>query len=160
MNNPLIYRNRIIPNESTYLKDDKILKVTEDIIITKWNVLKPRNDFSKGISVYFLKEGYKISKFMDSDNNLVYYYCDIIETQYKIETNEYYFLDLLVDVIIYEDGFIKVIDIKELYTALDENLISIEILKTTLLNLDKLLKFLYSGGLKKVIFDYFEVDCG
>ena len=75
---PKLIRKRLIPFESVLLKDDRIVHMEDGLIVTHWDVLKPRKDFQKGISCYFLKEGYKISRFMDKDGNLVYFYCDII----------------------------------------------------------------------------------
>ena len=43
-----IYRRRMIPDECILLKDDVILEQTDDIIVTKWNTLKPRRDFHHG----------------------------------------------------------------------------------------------------------------
>lgn len=40
-----IYRKRMIPDECILLKDDIILEKTDDIIVTKWNTLKPRRVF-------------------------------------------------------------------------------------------------------------------
>lgn len=53
--------------------------------------------------------------------------------------------DLLADVIIYPDGFVKVVDLNELVTALESRSISLDILKSSLLRLDKLLQIIYSG---------------
>ena len=46
--------------------------------------------------------------------------------------------------IIYPDGFVKVVDIDEMVTCLDEDLISLEQLKHSLTQLDKLLKIIYA----------------
>ncbi|MBQ2320552.1 MAG: DUF402 domain-containing protein, partial [Lachnospiraceae bacterium] len=64
MTNLKLFRRRFIPEEIVELKDDKILSIdkTNNIIITKWNVLKPRNDIDHGISAYFINDGIKVSK--------------------------------------------------------------------------------------------------
>ena len=56
-----IYRKRIIPQEIVLLKDDVIVKADDDIIVTKWNTLKPKTGFSHGCSCYYLKKGVKVS---------------------------------------------------------------------------------------------------
>lgn len=147
MGNTTIYRKRLIPNELILLKNDEILFLSEDVLVTKWNVLKPRKDFVRGYSCYFLNKGYKISKFIDENNQLLYYYCDIIDTDYNKETDTYIFTDLLVDVIIYPDGFVKVVDIDEISQALDENLITLDMTKRALIQLNSLLNIIYSGNL-------------
>ena len=150
MPTPILYRKRIIPDECVLLKDDKILHRDEQIIVTGWNSLKPRKDLHHGYSCYFLKEGYKISKFYREDNSLLYWYCDIVEYDYHPDTDTYIVTDLLADVIIYPDGFVKVVDIDELVTALNEKLISEDTLKKSLLNLNSLLEIIYSGTFDKL----------
>ena len=65
-----LFRKRLIPEEIVELKDDKIIKRNQNIIITKWKTLKPRTDFSHGISCYFLDKGIKVSKFIKADESL------------------------------------------------------------------------------------------
>lgn len=145
MTNPILYRRRIIPDECILLKGDEILSADEDRIVTKWNTLKPRSDFHHGYSCYFLKEGFKISRFLREDDTLVYWYCDIVDFDHRELTNELVVTDLLADVIVYPDNFVKVVDIDELVTALDAKLITADILKAALLRLDKLLSIIYAG---------------
>ena len=45
----LLYRKRFIPMETIALKDDKILLWQDDLIVTKWNSLKPRRDIGSGL---------------------------------------------------------------------------------------------------------------
>ena len=141
---PLLYRKRLIPLECVLLKDDTILTWDEDIILTKWNALKPKKDLHHGYSCYFLKEGYKISKFYTADNTLLYWYCDIVDFEKSTTEDALIVTDLLADVIIYPDGFVKVVDIDEMVSCLDSDLISLDQLKRSLTQLDKLLKIIYA----------------
>lgn len=145
MKNPTLYRRRIIPDECILLKDDVILSCTEDRIITKWNALHPKKDLHHGASCYFLKEGFKVSKFCREDDSLLYWYCDIVDYHYDPAENKLIVTDLLADVIIYPDGFVKVVDLDELVTALESRSISLDTLKASLNKLDKLLSIIYSG---------------
>ena len=145
MDIPVLYRKRIIPDECILLKGDVILSCDENRIITKWNTLKPRNDFHHGFSCYFLKEGFKVSAFLKEDDSLYYWYCDIVDYDHDKEKNTLVVTDLLADVIIYPDGFVKVVDIDEMVEALEKNVISPKTLKTGLLRLDNLLKIIYDG---------------
>ena len=147
---PILYRKRIIPEECVLLKDDQILYQNEQLIVTGWHTLKPKKDLHHGYSCYFLNEGYKVSKFYREDNTLLFWYCDIVEYDYKTETNTYIVTDLLADVIVYPDGFVKVVDIDELVTALNEQLISENTLKKSLLCLSNLLEIIYSGNFAKL----------
>ena len=53
-NHVTLYRKRHIPNETNNLKDDNIVKITDNLIITTWKALKPRKDIRGGASAYFL----------------------------------------------------------------------------------------------------------
>ncbi len=141
-NTPILFRKRLIPQECVQLKDDVILSCNDTVIVTKWNALKPRKDLHHGYSCYFLKEGFKVSKFYAADNSLLYWYCDIVDFAYEDE-DRLIVTDLLADVIYYPNGFVKVVDIDELVTAHDEQMISVEQLKTALSRLDKLLQIIY-----------------
>lgn len=150
MSEPILYRKRIIPEECILLKDDRILSQNEQTIVTGWNSLKPKKDLHHGYSCYFLNKGCKISKFYREDNTLMYWYCDIVEYEYQSETNTYIVTDLLADVIIYPDGFVKVVDLDELADALTRKLISEETLKKALLSLNNLLEIIYSGNFNEL----------
>ncbi len=142
---PKLYRRRFIPDETVYLKDDEIIFIDENVIVTKWNVLKPRKDFIRGYSCFFLNEGYKVSKFINASNECIYTYCDIVKTNFNHDTNTYVFEDLLVDVVIYPDGMVKVLDLAEISEALDKQLITIEMAKEALELTDSLLNTIYLG---------------
>jgi len=138
--NPLqIYRKRIIPDQCIFLKDDIVIEHNEEHIITKWNTLNPKVNFSHGCSCYFLKEGIKISKFYRDDNSLLYWYCDIVDYNIDREENVVVVTDLLADVIIYPDSRVKVVDLDELADALEHKLITNEQLCLCLRRLNKLL---------------------
>ena len=126
MTYPTLYRKRILPNECVHLKDDIILSCNGDIILTKWNALRPKKDLHHGYSCYFLKEGLKLSKFYRSDDSLTS-------------------LDLLADVIVCPDGFVKVIDLDELAISMEKGTLSEDLLKKCLFRLNKLLQIIYSG---------------
>ena len=138
-----IYRKRMIPDECILLKDDIILEQTDDIIITSWNTLKPRRDFHHGYSCYFLKHGYKVSKFYREDNTLLYWYCDIVDYAYQQSNNALIVTDLLADVVIYPDGYIKVLDLNELAVAIEQALCEPRVITQALRKLDALLNLIY-----------------
>ncbi len=148
---PKLFRRRFIPNEKIFLKDDIVVEFNDDIIVTKWKVLKKRNDFSNGVSCVFLKDNIKVSKFMDENGKILYWYCDIIDWEYDSAENSYVFNDLLVDIIVYDDGFVKVVDLGEISAALEEGLIDINLAKKALNVADNLLSDIYNGK-----FDYYK----
>ena len=144
-----LYRKRYIPNESILLKDDTIVFADDKLIITSWKTLKPRKDISYGYSAYFMEEGFKVSKMFHADGHLVYWYCDIIDTEYEEETNTYVFQDLLADVLIYPDGFVRVVDLDEIADLLDQGVINSATASKALRTLNNLLKLIYSGEFDK-----------
>lgn len=146
MANPILYRRRIIPEECVLLKDDIILSCDEDHIVTSWHALRPKKDLHHGSSCYFLKEGFKVSKFCRENGDLLYWYCDIVDFDFHSSDNSLIVTDLLADVIVYPDGFVKVVDLDELVTALDTRSIGLDTLKSSLLRLDRLLTIIYSGN--------------
>lgn len=141
--NILLYRKRFIPNEIKPLGDDKILHFDDNIIITSWTTLKPRSDFASGISVYYRKEGFKISRHYGADGAFTRWYCDII-SESKTE-NGLIFSDLLIDVVIFPDGTVRVVDLDEAADALEQGLITAELLTSALRSTDKLLTCIHQG---------------
>ncbi len=146
-----LFRRRLIPDECIHLKDDRIIHSTPDELITKWNTLHPKAEFSHGVSLYCIDNGWKISKFFNAENELCYVYCDIIDTSYDEEKDEYIFTDLLADVIVENNGFVRVVDLDELADACSRSIISSELLALALHRLNNLLTAIYDGSFKKYI---------
>ncbi len=138
-----IYRKRFIPPECILLKDDIIVSCSEDTIITKWNTLKPKAAFQYGSSCYFLKKGYKVSKYYRADGTLVYWYCDIVDYEYDEKEHALTVTDLLADVIIYPDGRWKVVDLDELAEALERKIMTNEQISRALRQVNDLLSMVY-----------------
>lgn len=150
MNIPQLSRRRYIPFETVKLRDDEILEFNDEIILTKWRTIKARSDFVRGYSCYFLKKGFKLSKYIDNDGNSRFIYCDIIETVYSQDKNDYVFNDLLIDVLVYNDGFVKVLDLDEVGEALETGLITLGQAKTALSLTNELLNIIYSGHFEEL----------
>ena len=145
-----LYRKRIIPEECVFLKDDIILHYDRETIVTKWETLRPKKTLHHGISCYFLERGFKVSKFYDHEGKLISWYCDIISHTFDPSSNTYVFTDLLADVIIYPDGFVRVVDLDELADALRDKKLTQEELQLSLRHLDKLLSLIYKGAFPKI----------
>ena len=142
-----IYRKRYIPNEIVDISKDEVVYKDDSLIITKWVPIKPREDFASGMSYAMLDKGWKISRFLNKDGNLEYWYCDIIDYKFeKIDDEEVYTLiDLLVDVKVYEDGRYEVLDLDELDEALKNNLITEDQKSMALNKLNSLLELIKKG---------------
>lgn len=145
MEYPMLYRKRLIPEECIPLKDDTILYMDDNIIVTKWVTLKPRKDFHHGYSCYFLKDGYKVSRFLAEDDSLVYWYCDIVTYLPDRANNTLTVVDLLADVIVKPDGKMNVIDIDELCEAKEKLLINDEQFFLSVKQLGALIKRIQDG---------------
>lgn len=138
-----IYRKRYIPNEVVDISDDKVIFLDENLMITEWIPIKPRNDFAYGKSYTIFKKGWKISKFYNENKELLYWYCDIIES--KIENDEYLLIDLLVDVKIYPNGEYEILDLNELDEAVKLGLIDENKKEEALAKLNELLELIKRG---------------
>lgn len=138
-----LYRRRLIPAECILLKDDIILEQNDEFLITKWNTIHPKPDFSHGCSCYFLREGIKVSKIYREDGSLVYWYCDIVDFSFDEATETLTVTDLLADVILYPEGRMEVVDLDELAEAMERELITKEQMTTCLRNLNHLLSMIY-----------------
>jgi predicted RNA-binding protein associated with RNAse of E/G family len=145
-----LYRKRYIPDEMIELKNDLILHANDSIIVTKWKTINPKKDFSHGVSCYFLQKGWKISKFLDNSNNCVYTYCDIIESMHNEDENSILVNDLLVDIVVYNNGLVEVVDIGDVADALEQGLISVETAAKALRQTDSLLRVIHEGRLPEL----------
>ena len=149
MSRPRLFRRRFIPDENIELKDDMILALEPNLIITSWNVLKPRRDISRGVSAYFIDKGIKVSKVFDNAGQMVYWYCDIIETHYDEKENIYTFNDLLIDVVVYPDGQVEVLDMDEFADAMEQGILSVGTIAHAMRATDNLLHTIYAGEFEK-----------
>ena len=144
-----LYRRRHIPNELTHLKDDIILQYDPGkLLITEWKTLKPRRDFARGVSAFFLDRGIKVSKLIDHEGKLSRWYCDI--GMFHIEDNTRTFEDLLFDVVVNKDGSYRVLDIGEAAEACRRQLITKEQLLTAMEVLDSLLELIHNGKFREL----------
>ena len=149
MSRPRLFRRRFISDENIELKDDMILALEPNLIITSWNVLKPRRDISRGVSAYFIDKGIKVSKVFDNAGQMVYWYCDIIETHYDEKENTYTFNDLLIDVVVYPDGQVEVLDMDEFADAMEQGILSVGTIAHAMRATDDLLHTIYAGEFEK-----------
>lgn len=145
-----LYRKRLIPEECILLDQDVILYRDPEVIVTKWTTIRPKKTLHHGYSCYFLERGFKVSKFYDHGGNLISWYCDIMMHTYDADTDTYVFTDLLADVILYPDGFVRVVDLDELADAMRDGLLTPEELQLALRRLDKLLSLIYKGAFPKL----------
>ncbi len=159
MENIKIYRVRFIPQEEVDISGDEILFLDEHKMITRWDPIHPRNDFAKGYSCSYLKEGYKVSKVMNAAREVKYWYCDIIHVEVKENGKLYRLIDLLLDVKVMPDGRVIVMDMDELAMAIEQKLITQEQANQSLRQCDQLLKRVYSGELIQQAEDIFSRYC-
>lgn len=140
-----LYRKRYIPNECILLKGDEIVSLDENCLITKWKTINPKAYMCRGCSCYFFKEGFKLSKIYDFNDNLLYWYCDIVEFTWDEETSSLTSIDLLADVVIYPDGAVKVVDLDELAKAHEDGLITTDQLHKALYQTNHLLTYIHEN---------------
>lgn len=146
MKKPVILRRRYIPSEVVDISGDELLFRSDILLVTRWSAIKPRADIQGGISFTFLDRGYKLGRFYDRDGRFLYWYCDIIEVEYEQASDTYTINDLLVDIKIFPDGRVILLDADELGQALEEGLIGNGQAVRALKVLDGLLKQIYGGS--------------
>ncbi len=145
-----LYRKRLIPDQNIALRDDEIRYMDDNILVTKWKTLRPKDGFDHGSSCYFLGSGIKLNKFYKPTGELLYWYCDIVDYDYDKEINKLTVIDLLADVIVHPDGRLQVLDLDELSEATREKMITESQLCSALDRLDFLLKCIYSGDFEEM----------
>lgn len=151
-----MFRKRYVPEEIVDISSDYILERNENIIVTKWKPINPREDIGGGISYIFLKRGYKISKIFDAKGKFIYWYCDIIETEYNEAKDEYVFTDLLVDLKVYADGKYEVLDFSELTDIYKENKITKEQLLSAIKGINTLIEMVQNNSFPPDICNKYE----
>jgi protein associated with RNAse G/E len=145
MKKPIVLRKRYIPSEIVDISGDELISRSEDLLVTQWRPIKSRSDISGGKSYTFLKEGYKVSKFLGPSGEFKYWYCDIIDVCYEEEQDKYTLTDLLLDVKILPDGSVIVLDADEVADALEKGIITTEEACKSLRILAKVLDLAYAG---------------
>ena len=155
---PTLIRKRLIPLETLRLEKDVIVHQSERLLVTRWTTIKPKKELHHGSSCFLLKEGWKVSRFIDHQGKLICWYCDIIATEYDADTDTFTFTDLLADVLIYPSGLIKVVDLDELAEAVEKKLITSDQLLDSLRKLDALLQLIYDGALLPALEGYWPED--
>ena len=148
---PKIFRIRFIPNETIDISSDKILFMDDHYLITSWKPIRPRADIESGISCIFLDEGWKVSAVKDSEGNIRYWYCDIIDVRHDENEDTIYLYDLLIDIIIMNDGSIEVRDLDELAEAYEKDLITEEQLSMSLKRSNNLLQLIYKEDIPSIV---------
>lgn len=155
MTTPALYRKRLIPNECILLKDDIILEMNDDYILTKWSTLKPKKTLHHGESCYYLHKGVKISRFYAKDDSFICWYCDIVSYEWNKEKTSLFATDLLLDILVYPDGSFKMLDMDELAQAHAEKLISDTLLQSSLFIANRLLHEIYDDNFHKIYMPVF-----
>ena len=157
---PKLFRIRFIPQESIDISSDNTLYRDNCYLITSWKPIRSRTDIISGVSCVFLEEGWKISAFMDREDHIKYWYCDIIDIKYDPKEDTYFLYDLLIDIIIREDGKVEVIDLEELAKAFDEGLITKEQLAMSLIRSNNLLRKIYQQDIPAYVTDIIRSHTG
>ena len=144
-----IFRKRLIPAETVLLKDDVILRQENDRIVTSWHAFHPRPDLMRGFSCYYTEDYLKVSRMIHDDDSF-HWYIDIADYTWSKTRDTLTMTDLLADVIIDPGGQIRVTDLDELADAHSRGLITDDLLKKSLYTLDRLLRELYTHGIKRL----------
>ncbi|HAN09988.1 MAG TPA: DUF402 domain-containing protein [Clostridiales bacterium] len=140
-----LIRKRYIPDEVIDISSDEILYLDDELLVSKWVPIHKREDIKEGIAYLYIKRGFKIAKIYNQKGDLDHYYCDIMQVEVDDEKKVYTEIDLLVDVVVYPDGKIKVVDLDELVDARRNGLITETQLLYALSCASDLLNIIYDG---------------
>ncbi|MGP1433173.1 MAG: DUF402 domain-containing protein [Catonella sp.] len=152
--NPELYkpytvtRRRYIPDEIITLNHDTIYYVSDELIVSGWKAIRLRPDISGGFSAYYPKLGIKTSKLFDGNGDLLYWYNDISELAFN--GNDINFTDLLIDLIVFPDNSIKILDLDEFAEAIEKNYITKEQEIKALNSFHTLLDYIYNNDYSKL----------
>lgn len=147
-----IFRKRYVPNEIVDISGDEVVYRDDEKLITKWKPINPRDDIGSGMSCVLFKKGWKISKFYNKDGSFRFWYCDIIDYEYEEKEDKYTIIDLLLDVIVYEDGHYEILDEDEMEDAIKNNIITLEIKNEATEKLNNLIELIENGKFKELDF--------
>ncbi|HBY20406.1 MAG: hypothetical protein A2Y24_06630 [Clostridiales bacterium GWE2_32_10] len=146
-----LLRKRYIPNETVDISGDEVIYVDEELLVSRWVPIHNREDIKYGISYLYINKGFKVAKVYNYNNELDHYYCDIMQVERDKFTNTYTEIDLLVDIVVYRNGEVRVLDLDELSEARQKKLITEEQLLYALEHANKLLNIIYNGGLENLL---------
>lgn len=139
-----LIRKRYYPDEEVNISGDEILYLDDDLLVTSWLPIKPREDISKGIAFWFLNKGYKITKLYDLEGKFIHYYCDIC--RYEVEKGKSYkMIDLLADIIVEPSMTYRVIDMDELIDMLENHSLPPKEFMISIKNLTSLIEVINKG---------------
>ena len=147
-----IYRKRFIPDEIIDISNDEVIYKDDEKLITKWKPINDRDDIGRGESCVYFSKGWKISKFYRKDGSFKFWYCDIIRYEYQEEEDTYVLIDLLLDVIVHQDGRYEVLDEDELEEALQKGIITKELADEAKEKLKNLLMLLNANRFLEILF--------
>ena len=157
---PTLYRKRLIPNECIRLDQDEVLLRRDNLLVTRWHTIRPKKDLDHGVSCFLLDKGWKISRFLTREDELICWYCDIIDWTLDPDTDTYIFTDLLADVLLYPSVSIHVVDLDEIADALEQKLLTQTQVCLCMRRLNALLQEIYAGTLLPSLEAYWKTGNG
>ena len=157
---PTLYRKRLIHNECIRLDQDEVLLRRDNLLVTRWHTIRPKKDLDHGVSCFLLDKGWKISRFLTREDELICWYCDIIDWTLDPDTDTYIFTDLLADVLLYPSGSIRVVDLDEIADALEQKLLTQTQVCLCMRRLNALLQEIYAGTLLPSLEAYWKAGNG
>lgn len=153
-----LLRKRYFPNELVDISGDEILYLDDKLMVTRWKPINERDDIGGGVSFWYFKKNIKASKIYKRDGSFKYYYMDMCRYELKKnketkEIEEVKMIDLLADVIMYDDGNYKVLDFDELSEYLENGSITPKEFMQSIKSFTKII-----GDINDGVFPYAEME--
>lgn len=137
------FKRKFFPPITFDISNDELHYHNDDIMVTSWIPENSDMGVAKAVSVFFLKEGFQISKKFDKKGNFLYWYCDIIAIEQNTQENSITFVDLIADVVVLPNGQVELIDLDEFADAIEKNIIEREYIAQAVRSMHNLLEYIY-----------------
>ena len=133
-----IIKHKLCPYESQDITNDHWHHISEDLLISTWNPVESEMQVASVLSIFELSKGVQISKKFNAQGQLKYWYCDLIAARYEDEA--LHITDLILDLVIFPDGVLQVIDVSEYQKYTPQSPWETKVLKEAPKNLSYLMR--------------------
>lgn len=123
-----IYKHKLVPQETQDITQDHWIYRDEHWMLSTWSPAHSDMKVVKAVSIFDLEHGWQLSQKFDAQGQLKYWYCDIIASY--SQDGDLHIVDLILDVVLFPDGVIQVVDMPEFQNYVPQTPQEVEWLET------------------------------
>lgn len=163
-----LLKHKLLPQCTEDITEDEILFFNNDYLVTQWKAKSSNMNIASALSVVSVEHGIQISKKYDKDKKFCYWYCDIVKTKWTPESSCFEITDLLVDVVVFPDNELRMIDLDEFTQSKNNGLLNTSDFQWAQQSVLKLInqallgdfppKHLFESILQNIPSDFFKAD--